>query len=189
MDSTSASPSLTACMIELKNSKPNLFAKEHCPYKFEELQCVIEKPVDFKSIKANGITGIKEAFEKQELMYYFDVLNGLVYSELVKDFWMKATIITKKSYCEYIDKLIENNPELAGKTHQEMGVRPYLEVEIKSYMDGLRVSIRVEHIYEALRLTSSGVVWKTTPSPSKSVNPNVQLTLYGKETPSNSTVI
>jgi hypothetical protein len=73
MDSTSASPSLTSCMIDLESSKPNKFAKEHCSCKFEELQCVIEKPVDFESIRENGIPGVKEALEKQELLYYFDV--------------------------------------------------------------------------------------------------------------------
>jgi hypothetical protein len=109
MDSTSASPSLTACMIEPENSKPNQFAKEHCNCKYEELLCAIEKPVDFESVKVNGIQGIKEAFEKQELMYYFDVLNGPVYS----DFWMNATIVTKKTYIEHIEKLVESNPELA----------------------------------------------------------------------------
>jgi translation initiation factor 2 alpha subunit (eIF-2alpha) len=120
MATSSASPSLTACVIELAHSKPNQFGKEHCISKFEELQCAIEKLVDFESIQANGIHGIKEAFEKQELMYYFDMLNGPVYSELVKDFWMKATITTKKTYTKYIEKLIENNPELAGKIPQEM---------------------------------------------------------------------
>jgi hypothetical protein len=44
----------------------------------------------------------------------------------------------------------------------------------------------LEHIYEALRLTSTGVVLKTTPSPSEYVEPVVQLTLYGKETASKS---
>jgi hypothetical protein len=186
MATSSASPSLTACVIELEHSKPNQFAKEHCISKFEELQCAIEKLVDFESIQANGIHGIKEAFEKQELMYCFDMLNGPVYSELVKDFWMKATITTKKTYTKYIEKLIENNPELAGKIPQEMGVRPFLGVEIKSYVAGLIVSIRLEHIYEALRLTSLGVVLKSTPSPSDSVDHAVQLTLYGKQTPSKS---
>jgi hypothetical protein len=48
---------------------------------------------------------------------------------------------------------------------------------------GLIISIRVEHIYEAMRLTSAGVVLKTTPSASETVVPAVQQTLYGKETP------
>jgi formylglycine-generating enzyme required for sulfatase activity len=54
-------------------------------------------------LRANDASGIKEAFAKQELLYYFDVLNnGPVYPELVKDFWMKAVIVTKKDYNEYI---------------------------------------------------------------------------------------
>jgi hypothetical protein len=46
----------------------------------------------------------------------------------------------------WIDSLVKENPELARKPRQEMGVRPYLGVEIKSYVAGLRVSIRLEHI-------------------------------------------
>jgi hypothetical protein len=68
----------------------------------------------------------------------------------------------------------------------EMGVRPYLGREIKSYVAGLRISIRLEHIYEALRLTSTRIVLKTTPTPSESVDPTVQLALYENETTSKS---
>jgi hypothetical protein len=169
-------------MIDLQASKPNQFATEHCGCKFEDLFCAIEKPVDFESLRANSSNGIKEAFEKQELLYYFDALNGPVYAELVKDFWMKAVIVTKKDYNEYIRKKVEKNPDLAKKTPKEMGVRPYLGIEIKSYVAGLRISIRLEHIYEALRLTSIGIVLKSTPSSSETVDPAVQMALYGKET-------
>jgi hypothetical protein len=126
MASSSASPSLTTCMIDLEASKPNQFATEHCKCKYEELICAIKKPVDFESLRANGIEGIKEAFEKQELLYYFDVLNGPVYSELVKNFWMKATIVTKITYNEYIEKLVENNPELAEKNPSRDGGKTLL---------------------------------------------------------------
>jgi hypothetical protein len=49
---------------------------------------------------------------------------------------MNATIVTKKTYIEHIEKLVESNPELAWKTPQEIGVRPYLGVEIQSYVAG-----------------------------------------------------
>jgi hypothetical protein len=51
---------------------------------------------------------------------------------------------------------------------------------------GLKISIRVEHIYEALRLPPTGIILKTTPTPSESVDPAVQLALYEKETTSKS---
>jgi hypothetical protein len=113
-------------MIDLEASKPNQFATEHSKCKYEELICAIKKPVDFESLRENGIEGIKEAFEKQELLYYFDVLNGPVYSELVKNFWMKATIVTKITYNEYIEKLVENNPELAEKNPSRDGGKTLL---------------------------------------------------------------
>jgi hypothetical protein len=49
MASSSTSPSLTACMIDLEASKPNQFAKEHYGHKYDGLFCAIEKPVDFES--------------------------------------------------------------------------------------------------------------------------------------------
>jgi hypothetical protein len=49
---------------------------------------------------------------------------------------------------------------------------------------GLRVSIKMEHILEALKLSSNGLVLKTADS----VEPEVQLALYGKETKSKSNV-
>jgi hypothetical protein len=57
-------------------------------------------------------------------------------------------------------------------------------VEIKSYVAGLRVSIRMEHILEALKLSPNGLVLKTADY----VDPEVQLALYGKETQSKSNV-
>jgi hypothetical protein len=77
---------------------------------------------------------------------------------------------------------LRKNPELANKTPKEMGVRPYLGIEIKSYVAGLRISIILEHIYEALRLTSTGIILKSTPSSSEIVAPKVQMDLYEKET-------
>jgi hypothetical protein len=179
---TSSSPRVNACMIDIENSKPNQFAKEQRPFKYEELQFVVEKPVDFESLKVNGFPGLREVFEKQDLLYYFDILNGPINTELVKDFWMKATIITRRSYNESIAKLIEEKPELKGRNHKEMGVRPFPGVEIESYVAGLRVSVRMEHILEALKLTSDGLVLKTVDS----VDPEVQLVSYGKETQSKS---
>jgi hypothetical protein len=39
---------------------------------------------------------------------------------------MKAKIITRGSYNEAIAKLVKEKPELQGKNHKEMGVRPFL---------------------------------------------------------------
>jgi hypothetical protein len=79
-----------------------------------------------------------------------------VYPELVKDFWMKVVVITRKVYDEFVQKMVADDPRLENKTPKEMGIRPFLGTEIKSSVAGLKISIRLEHIYEALRIPSNG---------------------------------
>ncbi|KAK2389202.1 hypothetical protein QL285_062812 [Trifolium repens] len=179
---SSSTLKVNACMIDIENSIPNQFAKEQRPFKFEELQFAVEKPVDFESLKVNGFPGVKGLFEKQDLIYYLDILNRPTYTELVKEFWMKASIITRESYNNYVKRLIKEKPEFRGKSPADMGLRPFIGIEIKSFVAGLRASIRLEHIYEALKLTSDGIYLKTADS----VDPDVQCIIYGKESESKS---
>jgi hypothetical protein len=161
---SSSSLKVNACVVEIENSNPNQFAKDQRPFKFEELQFVVEKPVDFESLRVNGFPSIKGLFEKQDLMYYFDILNGPTYTELVKEFWMKVSVITRKFYTESLDKLIKEKPKLRGKSPAHMGIRPFYGIEIESCVAGLKVFIRMEHIYEALKLSSDGLTLKTADS-------------------------
>jgi hypothetical protein len=63
------------CIIDIEKSTPDKFAKDQRPYKFDDLQFAIENPVDFESLRVNGFSEVKDRFERQGLMYYFDVLN------------------------------------------------------------------------------------------------------------------
>jgi hypothetical protein len=47
---------------------------------------VVEKTVDFESLRANGAPEVKDVFAVQDVFNYYDILNGPVYPELVKDF-------------------------------------------------------------------------------------------------------
>jgi hypothetical protein len=118
----------------------------------------IENPVDFESLRVNGFPEIKDRFERQGLMYYFDVMNEPTYTELVKEFWMKASVITKDKYIQRIKDMIKEKPELEGKTPKEMGLKPFVSTEIESFVAGFRISIRLCHIYEALKLESGGLI-------------------------------
>ncbi|KAK2382684.1 hypothetical protein QL285_070201 [Trifolium repens] len=62
MDSTSVSPSLTACMIDLESSKPNQFAKEHCGESY--LVCVKEE--EAKKIATDYANFINREFGVEE---------------------------------------------------------------------------------------------------------------------------
>jgi hypothetical protein len=75
---------VSACMIETEYSIPNKFAKDQRSYKYDDLQFAVETPVDFESLRVNGFPEVKELYEKQGLMYYFDILNGPTYTELIK---------------------------------------------------------------------------------------------------------
>ncbi|KAK2434972.1 hypothetical protein QL285_020066 [Trifolium repens] len=43
-----------------------------------------------------------------------------------------------------------------------MGLRPFITTEIESYVCGFRVAFRVDHIYEALKLSDGGLFLKST---------------------------
>jgi hypothetical protein len=54
--------------------------------------------------------------------------------------------------------MVEENPELQGKTPQQMALRPFVSTEIESVVAGFRVSIRLCHILEALKLEQGGLI-------------------------------
>jgi hypothetical protein len=75
---------------------------------------------------------------------------------------MKASIITREKYNENLKELTKKKPELEGKNPKEMGLRPFISTEIESFVAGFRVSIRLIHIYEALKLSGGGLLIKST---------------------------
>jgi hypothetical protein len=87
-------------------------------------------------------------------MYYFDILNGPTYTELVKE-----------------------KPELRNKSPEQMGIRPFFGLELESCVVGLKMYIRMEHIYEALKLSSGGLILKGEDP----VGSDVQEFLYEKD--------
>ncbi|KAK2374294.1 hypothetical protein QL285_075267 [Trifolium repens] len=148
------------CMILPRESKPTEFAKDQRPYKYDELSVSIENPVDLESIRVNGFAEVVHLYKKQGLEYYFDLLNGPTYTELVKEFWMKASVITRDVYNKKVREKVEENPELKERTPEEMGLRSFVSTEIESFVAGFRISIRLCHILEALKLKRDGLVLK-----------------------------
>jgi hypothetical protein len=148
---------IVTCILDPEYSNPSVYAKDKRPYKFSDLTFGIENPVDIEGLRVNGYAHIINKFDRQGLLYYFDILNGPTYVDLVKEFWMKASIVTKGVYNKRVKDLIEKRPELDGKSAEEMGIRPFYSTEIESFVVGVRVSIRLSHICEALNLTEGGV--------------------------------
>ncbi|KAK2410071.1 hypothetical protein QL285_045461 [Trifolium repens] len=148
------------CMILPRESNPTEFAKDQRPYKYDELNVAIENPVDLESIRVNGFAEVVHLYKRQGLEYYFDLLNGPTYTEMVKEFWMKASVITRDVYNRKVREKIEENPELQDRTPEEMGLRSFVSTEIESFVAGFRISIRLCHILEALKLKRDGLIIK-----------------------------
>ncbi|KAK2374095.1 hypothetical protein QL285_075079 [Trifolium repens] len=155
---SSSSLSVDPCIILTQYSTPSVFAKDQRSYKYEDLNLAIENPVDLEGLRVNGFPEVVDLFKRQGMDYYFDVMNGPTYTELVKEFWMKASVITKEKYNQRIKDMINEKPELEGKTPKEMGLKPFVSTEIESFVAGFRISIRLCHIYDALKLESGGLI-------------------------------
>jgi hypothetical protein len=158
------------CIIDIANSKPTKFAKDQRPYKYDDLNLAIENPVDLDGLRVNGFANVVNLFKRQGLEYYFDLLNGPTYTELVKEFWMKATIINKDVHIQRIKDMVEEKPELQGKTPEQMGLKPFTTTEIESFVAGFRISLRVCNICEALKIGRGGLVLRN----SDEVGPDVE---------------
>jgi hypothetical protein len=53
-----------------------------------------ENPVDFDSLAFHGCD-IRSYYEKEDLMPYFNMLNGPTYTALVRHFWVRASVYDK----------------------------------------------------------------------------------------------
>jgi hypothetical protein len=103
----------------------------------DNMEFLPECMVDFESLKANGID-IKNLFYDQQWENYFEMLNGFIYFDIVRNFWNKAK--------EEVRKMIEKDDSLKGKIRAQMGLRPFRGTEIRSNLVGIEVVITQEHI-------------------------------------------
>jgi hypothetical protein len=72
---------------------------------------------------------MKQVFVHQKMTTYLDCLNGPVYSEIVKDFWMKAQVCVSN----------------------QIPAEEYYGKEIRSEVGGVLIRIRPEHIRQAVQ--------------------------------------
>jgi len=59
-----------------------------------ELTVKVESPVDFTSLAYHGCN-IKEFYEAQDLLHYFDMLNSPTCVNLIRHFWVRAFVYGK----------------------------------------------------------------------------------------------
>jgi len=147
----------------------------------EDINLVMEKPVDFEALKVNG-HDYKKFFVEQGLEHYFDMLNGPIYSNLVYDFWRKSEVVTLVDANAELQRVIDQNPmENKGKSRVELGLRKFTETEIRSSIGGFPVILTRSNLAKMMELPNSGIVrLYTAASGRKSVYLNDMARLYFK---------
>ncbi|MCI07085.1 hypothetical protein A2U01_0028148, partial [Trifolium medium] len=106
-------------------------------------------------LKVNGFD-IEELFTNQGWKRYFDMLNGPIYTNMVKEFWMKAKVFDKVSAKLEEEELIKEDPSLKGKSREEMGLSAFNETIIKFVLAGLEITISRAHFAKLLDVKDQG---------------------------------
>jgi len=120
-----------------------------------ELNVHVENPVDLLSLAHHGCD-LRGIYQAQDLMDYFDMLNGPTYLTLVRHFWVRAQIYDLKASQLEMDENVLIDPSLEGKTREEMGLKPFRCEEIRSSIMGIPVVILVDTIAGVIRRASEG---------------------------------
>ncbi|KAK2444065.1 hypothetical protein QL285_015120 [Trifolium repens] len=121
----------------------------------DAMEFLTEKFVDFESLKLNGID-VQSLFYDQQWGNYFDMLNGFVYYDILKNFWHKVYVFDEFSANEEVSKLVAKDKTLRGKTRVQLGLRPFKGKEIRSNLLGIDVLITQEHVAKILGLDNKG---------------------------------
>ncbi|MCH92401.1 F-box/kelch-repeat protein, partial [Trifolium medium] len=119
------------------------------------LKFCYDRPVDFESLKVNDFD-VEELFLNQGWKRYFEVLNGPIFTNLIKEFWMKSRVYDDVSAKMEVDQLVLKDPSLKGKTREEMGLKAYNGTEIRSVIAGLDITITKAHFAKLLNLEDKG---------------------------------
>ncbi|CAJ2647315.1 unnamed protein product [Trifolium pratense] len=122
-----------------------------------ELTLLPEKMVDFACLKDNGFD-VKPYFTAQGWDKYFDMLNGPIYPDLLKQFWMKARVFSQLEAKQEELAAIERNPSLKGKTRKEMGLLEFTGTQIRSNICGINLTFSPIHFNALLGLDNFGLV-------------------------------
>src|SRR4030042_5177443 len=120
------------------------------------LRIQVENIVDFGSLARNGVE-LTRFFSHQQWGPFFKMLNGPTYTELVRNFWIKACIVTEKEAREEEASLVRSKQELKGKSRQKMGLSDFTETEVRSNVLGLEMVITESIIRSLLQIPSGGL--------------------------------
>jgi len=118
---------------------------------FEAFEVQIESPVDFESLKRNGMN-LDALMAAQQMFPYFNMLNGPTYVKLVKDLWVRAEVYDLDAAKVEELQAVTKDPSLRGKTRKEMNLEPFRQTEIRSAVMGIPITITEEVIAKECRV-------------------------------------
>jgi len=121
----------------------------------ESFEVQVESPVDFASLKRNGMN-LEAEIIAQQMFDYFSMLNGPTYVKLVKYFWVRAEVYDLEAAKIQENQAVARDPSLKGKSRKEMGLKPFRRTEIRSSMMGVPITITEEVIAKACRVSVEG---------------------------------
>lgn len=84
------------------------------------------------------------------------MMSGATYPHLVNDLWVRAEVFDEAAAYEELRMIAVKNSSLKGKSREEVGLRKFEEVEIRSSMMGVDVIITQKIITKLLRAPNSG---------------------------------
>jgi len=110
--------------LQINTSSSYVIKPKTMTIPLESFEVQVESPVDFKSLKRNGMN-LDELMTSQQMFPYFDMLNGPTYVKLVKDFWVKEEVYDVDAAKAEELKAVARDPSLRGKTRKEMNLKPF----------------------------------------------------------------
>jgi len=84
------------------------------------------------------------------------MLNGPTYVNLIRHFWVRASVYDKHAAKLEMEEKVLIDPSLAGKSREEMGLEPFVDTEIRSSIMGVPVFISQEIIAYVIGRASKG---------------------------------
>ncbi|KEH25995.1 hypothetical protein MTR_6g039060 [Medicago truncatula] len=147
--------SSSSSSIKINTKKSYVLKERSVTVPLDRLDVQVEAPVDFESLERNGVD-VRGHIGAQQMDGYFQMLFGTTYMNLVKDFWVRAKVFDRKASEEEEAEIISKNPSMKRKSREEMGLRKYTGVEIRSAVMGMEVTINEEIIARACRCSEGG---------------------------------
>ena len=148
--------SSSSSAINIESAKSLVIRPNDASISKNSLRIQVENIVDFGSLERNEVV-ITKFFSHQQWGPFFRMLNGPTYTELVRHFWIKASVVTEKEAKEEEISLIRSKPEMKGKSRMEMGLSDFTETEVRSTVLGLEMVITESMIRKLLQIPSGGL--------------------------------